>query len=153
MSKVYILRGSYGSYDDHSDWIVAVYNTKEAAETRLELCQTFADSIEDVASNYGKQSPHDPHYYKDYGGVIYAIDTYNLIEDDNEIVYQENYKASAFTTELGTFEIQGRDVARSIYSGERIFRYLPIVKNPTVECLEISITVKKVAPKEEQQEA
>ena len=146
MNKVYILRGSQGSYDDHEDWIVAVYSTKEAAEARLELCQTFADSLEDVASNYGKQSPHDPHYYKGYYSVVYVVDTYNLIEDISDIVYEEKVYAEDFAWENAAYTISHEGSVRSLPNDTRMFKFYPISSIPKEEFYEISITVREIEP-------
>lgn len=78
-AEIWVVFGSTGEYSDHSEWMVAAYTTKEAAEKHAEKCRQWYDDKGGVEmrQHYWKadaeKNPHDPNMSVDYTGTTWAV--------------------------------------------------------------------------------
>jgi hypothetical protein len=86
MDKVYVVRGSCGSYDDRYEWLVFAYPTQREAEKHCIAAQSRATKIYDASDQLSKElgvNEWDANMCLDYGGAYYRVD---------EVPYRETMK-------------------------------------------------------------
>ena len=84
MSKVYVIIGQTGQYDDYREWNVIAFKHKTKANNYLKLVQDKADEIYEKQRNrYSfneRDNEYDPRMSMDYNGTKYTIEELKLEE-------------------------------------------------------------------------
>jgi hypothetical protein len=89
MDKVYVVRGSCGSYEDHYEWLVFVYPTKREAEKHRIAAQSSATEIYEASDQLRKEpgiNEWDAHMCLDFGGAYYRVEEVSYRETMKEIM-------------------------------------------------------------------
>ena len=76
MDKVYVVRGSCGSYDDRYEWLVCAYPTQREAEKHCIAAQSRATEIYDASNRFSKKlgiNEWDAHMWLDMGCAYYRV--------------------------------------------------------------------------------
>ena len=86
MDKVYVVRGSCGSYDDRYEWLVCAYPAQREAEKHCIAAQSRATEIYEASNQLSNEpgiNEWDAHMCLDIGGAHYGVE---------EVPYRETMK-------------------------------------------------------------
>ena len=77
--EIWVVFGSTGEYSDRSEWMVAGYTTKEAAEQHRDACRKWYDDNGGVELRHtywrdnAQKNPLDPDMSVDYTGTAWDV--------------------------------------------------------------------------------
>jgi cytochrome c len=87
VDKIYLVVGETGEYSDHTQWNVAAYVDKEAAEQHKRLAQDFLETADSPYADI--KSPYDNYKYLWSKGTKYYVEEIAVVRHVDE--YQERY--------------------------------------------------------------
>lgn len=89
MGKVYVVRGSCGSYEDRYEWLVFAYPTKREADKHMAAAQSRATEIYKASNMLRNElgiNEWDSGMMMDMGGAYYTVDEVSYRETMKEIM-------------------------------------------------------------------
>jgi len=75
--RIYVVQGSTGQYDDHCEWLVKAFKSKDKAKEFVAQANEHAENLksnrESEYSFSDEAHPMDPNYITDYTGSSYTF--------------------------------------------------------------------------------
>ena len=92
MSKIYIVRGITGEYEDYVEWDVTSYTNKKIAKLHAKLAKKEADKINyDIWEERRNPTIYDKTFKLDYTGTDYLVVELEFSDIKTEEEFREHY--------------------------------------------------------------
>jgi hypothetical protein len=90
---IYLVLGTTGEYSDHTEWNVAAYTEKTAAEEHARLLNEWVKGTDvfdfDARKDKAQKCPYDPMCEIDYTGTEYVVMEISLFRHVDEFMESE----------------------------------------------------------------